>query len=443
MTDVRHRLGTAALLPVALGTLAAGGMVAATAQAQTPPSVPLGQIAPFSGAGAEFGEYYQDAAQLAVDQINAATTEVMGGPVISELIAEDTATLPNPGVEAARKLVEANGVPAIVGGWSSGVAVAVATSVTIPSEVLQVANGATSPLLSALPEDQEADMLFRTTASDLVQGVVAAQLARGEIFEDYSVDTASTIYVNNPYGQGLSNAFAAAFERRGGEVLTEVPHPEETQPTYTSQLNQAMQGDPEMLFASSYPAHTATFLREARDIFDIDTVQFVDGNRSEQVIESLGAEYLEGLYGTNPAADPEAEGYRLFAEAYRSETGRQNIPPFTDPAYDAAMSIGLAIVKAIADGHDSPDQITGTVLRDRLREVANAPGQKIVAGDMDSIVAGVKAIMNGEDVDYIGAAGPVEFDENGDVITPMAVWKFTGGTTETIRVIAAEDIPAE
>ncbi|PWG64591.1 ABC transporter substrate-binding protein [Spiribacter halobius] len=442
MTDVRHRLGTAALLPVALGTLAAGGLVAATAQAQTPPSVPLGQIAPFSGSGAEFGEYYEDAAQLAVDQVNAATSEVMGGPVISELIAEDTNTLPNPGVEAARKLVEADGVPAIVGGWSSGVAVAVATSVTIPSEVLQVANGATSPLLSALPEDQEADMLFRTTASDLLQGVVAAQLARGEIFEDYSVDSAATIYVNNPYGQGLSNAFAAAFERRGGTIHGEVPHPEETQPTYTSQLDEALGDDPDMLFASSYPAHTATFLREARDIFDIDTIQFVDGNRSQQVIESMGADYLEGFYGTAPAANPDSAGYSSFAAAYREATGRENIPPFTDSAYDAAMAISLAVVKAIADGHDA-EEITGTVLRDRLREVSNPPGQQILASDMDSLRAGIEAIMNGEDVDYSGAAGPVDFDENGDVITPMSVWQFTDGGIETVRIIEAENIPRE
>lgn len=443
MTDVRHRLGTATLLPVALGTLAAGGLVAATAQAQTPPSVPLGQIAPFSGSGAEFGEYYEDAAQLAVDQVNSVTSEVMGGPVISELIAEDTNTLPNPGVEAARKLVEADEVPAIVGGWSSGVAVAVATSVTIPSEVLQVANGATSPLLSALPEDQEADMLFRTTASDLLQGVVAAQLARGEIFEDYSVDSAATIYVNNPYGQGLSNAFAAAFERRGGTIQDEVPHPEETQPTYTSQLEDALADEPDMLFASSYPAHTATFLREARDIFDIDTIQFVDGNRSEQVIESMGADYLEGFYGTAPAADPDSEGYSMFAEAYREATDRENIPPFTDSAYDAAMAISLAVVKAIADGHEDADEITGTVLRDRLREVSNPPGQQIMAGDMDSLRAGIEAIINGEDVDYSGAAGPVDFDENGDVITPMSVWQFTDGETETVRIISPEDIPTE
>jgi len=442
MTDVRHRLGTAALLPVTLGALAAGGMMAATAQAQTPPSVPLGQIAPFSGSGAEFGEYYEDAAQLAVDQVNAATEEILGGPVISELIAEDTNTLPNPGVEAARKLVEADGVPAIVGGWSSGVAVAVSTSVTIPSEVLQVANGATSPLLSALPEDQEADMLFRTTASDLLQGVVAAQLARGEIFDDYSVDSASTIYVNNPYGQGLSNAFAAAFERRGGTIHAEVPHPEETQPTYTSQLDEALSDEPDMLFASSYPAHTATFLREARDIFDIDTIQFVDGNRSEQVIESMGADYLEGFYGTAPAADPDSAGYSMFAEAYGEATGRENIPPFTDSAYDAAMAISLAVVKAVADGHDA-DEITGTVLRDRLREVSNPPGRKIMASDMDSLLAGVQAIMDGEDVDYSGAAGPVDFDENGDVITPMSVWQFTGGNAETVRIISPEDIPRE
>ncbi|MDZ7810587.1 MAG: ABC transporter substrate-binding protein [Arhodomonas sp.] len=290
-----------------LSALALGAALATTSVGaqDAPPAIKLGQLAPFTGAGAEFGEFYRDGAALGVEHINAAAEEVLGGPVISEHLAEDTNTLPTPAIEAARQLVEVEGVPAIVGGWSSGVTVAVATSVTIPSQVLQISNGSTSPLISILPEDKDADMLFRTTASDALQGIVAAQLARGEIFDDYKVDTASTIFINNPYGQGLSNAFARAFQARGGTINAQVPHPEEPQPTYTSQLAQAYQGDPEMLFAASYPGHSSTFLQEARISSTSTTWQFVDGNRSSEVISAVGAEDLEGLIGTAPGQDRE------------------------------------------------------------------------------------------------------------------------------------------
>ncbi|MCS4505504.1 hypothetical protein KBTX_02084 [wastewater metagenome] len=428
-----------------LGAVAlATALIAGTASAQdAPPAIKVGQLAPFTGAGAEFGEFYRDGAALGVEHINAATKEVMGGPVIAEHLSEDTNTLPTPAIEAARKLVEVEGVPAIIGGWSSGVTVAVATSVTIPAEVLQISNGSTSPLITVLPEDRDADMLFRTTASDALQGVVAAQLARGEIFDDYSFDSASTIFVNNPYGQGLSNAFARAFQKRGGTINAQVPHPEEPQPTYTSQLAQAFQGDPELLFAASYPGHSATFLQEARDIFDSTSWQFVDGNRSEEVINAVGAEDLEGLYGTAPGQDPSIPGFKNFADAFKAKFDRDRIPPFTESAYDAAMVIGLATVKAVADGFDSADKITGTVLRDRIRGVANPPGKEIIAGDPESIAAGVKAIMNGEDVAYSGAAGPADFDDNGDVITPIAIWQYTDGGIETVQIQSPNDIPAE
>ncbi|MDN3520982.1 ABC transporter substrate-binding protein [Halomonas ramblicola] len=438
----RHSTATSAtgIRTVGVLTLTLGVATAALAQ---PPSIPLGQIAPFTGAGAEFGEYYRDGAALGIQHINAATESALGGAIIGDHIAEDSATLPSPAIEAARGLVEVHGVPAIIGGWSSGVTVAVSTSVTIPSEVLQVSNGSTSPLISVLPEDRDADLLFRTTASDALQGVVAAQLVAGEILDDYQFDSASTIFINNPYGQGLSNAFARSFQLRGGVVHAQVPHPEEVQPTYTSQLASALQDEPDLLFAASYPAHSATFLAEARDLFDPVAWQFVDGNRSDEVIEALGADTVEGMIGTAPGQDPSIPGFQNFSEQFMAEFGHDRIPPFTESAYDAAIVIGLAAVKAYADGFETAEEITGPVLRDRLREVANGPGTTITAGDADSLVAGIEAIMAGEDVQYSGAAGPVDFDDNGDVLTPIAIWEFRDGGSETLVIRSPDEIPEE
>lgn len=147
--------------------------------------------------------------------------------------------------------------------------------------------------------------------------------------------------------------------------------------------------------------------------------------------------------GTAPGQDPEIPGFRNFAEQFESEFGHDRVPPFTESAYDAAIAIGLATVKAYAEGHESADDITGTVLRDRLRDVANPPGTTVTAGDLDSIKAGMEAIMNGEDVQYSGAAGPVNFDENGDVLTPIAIWEFRDGGTETVEIRSPEQIPEE
>ncbi|TPW32809.1 ABC transporter substrate-binding protein [Pararhizobium mangrovi] len=410
--------------------------------ADGPPAITIGQLVPFTGSGAEYGEYYRDAAKMAVDQINEAAKKAFGGPIIASLMTEDSATLPTPAISAARKMVEANGVPALIAAWSSGVTVAVATSVTIPAGVLQVANGATSPLISVLPEDADTDLLYRTSPSDALQGVVAAELAAGKIISDYKYSKVSTIYINNPYGQGLSNAFADAFEKRGGKVLQQVAHPEEVQPTYKSQIQTALDGDPELVVAVTYPAHTAAILKEARDIFNFTNFQFTDANRSEEVMKAVGGDVLNGKMGTVPTADPESKSYKSFADAYKKAFSHDRIPPFTETTYDAAIVIGLAMAKAVADGKKQASDITGKVLAQNMRPVANDPGEKIVAGSQDAITKGIQAIADGKDVDYVGAGGSVNFDENGDVKTPVGIWKFTKDGTETVKVVPASEIPS-
>ena len=56
-----------------------------------------------------------------------------------------------------------------------------------------------------------------------------------------------------------------------------------------------------------------------------------------------------------------------------------------------------------------------------LREVASAPGEKILPGEW---AKAKKLIDAGQDVDYEGASGDAEFDKNGDVpgvVVEMAV----------------------
>jgi branched-chain amino acid transport system substrate-binding protein len=190
----------------------------------------------------------------------------------------------------------------------------------------------------------------------------------------------------------------------------------------------------------SYPLHTAAFLKEARDVFGMTNWQFVDGNKSTRVLEVVGAESLDGKIGTAPGQNPAIPGFENFAEAFRSRFGHQRIPPFTAAAYDAAIIVGFAVAKAIVDGES---KLTGRVVRDRLRQVANPPGAVIVGGNTESVRAGLQQIKEGQAVDYSGATGSTDFDSRGDVITPIEVWRFAGGAIETVQFRSANDIPVE
>lgn len=412
-----------------LGATLALALATAVVFAQ-PTVVPIGALFDYTGPLAEFGPAHRDAAELAATQINAAATAVFGGPII-RLIHEDAATSAAVGVDRARKLVDVDGVPAIVGALASGVTVNVAEAVTVPAGVVQISQSSTSPLLTFVEDD---DFLFRTIASDALQGVVAAQLARGEIFPDYAFTRAATIYVNNPYGQGLSNAFARAFEARGGTVTAQLAHPDEPQPTYAALLEQALAGDPEVVISISYPGQATVYLAEARDLFGFTNFQYVDGTKSELIIEAMGAAGVEGRYGTAPGADPEWEGFQRFVAAFEASFGQRPPLPFMDSVYDAVAVLGLAVAQALVDGVD----VTGTVLRDNLRAVANTPGETVGVNDFENAF---RLLQAGTVIAYTGAAGDVEFDEAGDVITAVEIWRYAGGTIESLMIRTASMIP--
>jgi len=417
----------ARLRAVALGALL--GAVGAVGVAQ-PTVVPIGALLDFTGPLGEFGAAHRDAAELAQTHINAAATEVFGGPII-QLVFEDAATSAALGIDRARKLVDVDGVPAIVGALASGVTVAVAEAVTAPAGVLQISQSSTSPLLSILEDD---DFLFRTIGSDAAQGVVAAQLARGEIFPEYVFDRAATIYLNNPYGQGLNDAFVRAFEGRGGTVTAQVPHPDEPQPTYAGLLEQVFAGDPEVVMVMSYPAQATVFLTEARDLFGFTNFQYVDGSKSEDIIEAMGADAVEGRLGTAPGADPSWGGFQAFVDAFEDVYGQRPPLPFMDSIYDAVAVIGLTVAKALVDGVE----VSGAVLRDNLRLVANPPGEVVGVNDFENAF---RLLQGGASIAYTGAASDVVFDEVGDVITPVEIWRYAGGTIESLMILTADEIP--
>ena len=140
---------------------------------------------------------------------------------------------------------------------SSCVTLAVAESVTIPNGVILISPASTSPALTDLDDD---DLVFRTPISDAAQGVVLAQVVSG----DLGLTSVCTLFVNNAYGQGLSGVFADTFADLGGTVTAAVPHDDAEAISYTAELSECADDDPEALIAIRYPMGQATGeLREA------------------------------------------------------------------------------------------------------------------------------------------------------------------------------------
>jgi ABC-type branched-subunit amino acid transport system substrate-binding protein len=407
-------------LGAAAGALSIESCLVRVALAQD--AVKIGTLIPLTGPLAEFGPNFRKAADLAA-------THLKDAGLTLQLIHADDETSAIPAVAAARKLVDVDRVAAIIGAAASGVTIPVAESVTIPSKVLQLTNASTSPLVTVLPADQGQDFLFRTCPSDALQGVVLGKLAT-----ELKYKKGAAIYVNNPYGQGLAEQFKKSFEKRGGKVVAMVPHDEAPAPTYVAELRKAVRDKPDVLAAISYPGHASIYLREAIEGNYIKKFLFCDGTKSLEVVKAIGEKNDEGMMGTAPGSVL-TSGYNVFIAEYGKVYGEVPPLPYMTNMYDAVALVGLAVKAAQVEG---VKEMSGVAIRDRLRKVANPPGETVGPGPTD-LKKALQFLEDKKKINYEGAAGSCDFDENGDVITPIEVWKFAAGKIVTVRL--EYDIP--
>ena len=380
-------------------------MMEPTAMMLTDPLI-IGHLNAFTGSLSYFGETHLNAVNLAAKHINDAGG-IHGAQI--EIIERDTGVNPVQGVDAARALVSVERAVAIVGSLASGVTLAVAEAVTIPQGVLQVTGASTSPAITVLEDN---DFLFRTAVSDAAQGVVLARVA-----QEQGYSTVGIMYINNAYGDGLTAQFEETFNSLGGTVTAKVAH-EESQPTFTSELEKATEGDPDVLIAISYPGQAEIYLRESLEGGYADKFLFVDATKSPEMMEVVGWAALDGTLGTAQGA-PDSPALQVFQSAYAETYGEEVQHPFTSETYDATVLIALAAAKA-GTTTDS------TAIRDALRSVANPPGQ-VVGPGVAGIIEALELIAAGEDINYEGAAGTVDFDDNGDVVGYIEVWQVKDG----------------
>lgn len=366
----------------------------------------IGTLLDETGDLGAYGPPIQNGVDLAVGLINDAGG-ISGTDVT--VIHADSGTSPNIATEAAGKLIEIDKVNGIVGSLSSGVTMAVAEAKTIPAGTVLISPASTSPAISVLEDN---DTVFRTTVSDAAQGAVLARLA---IEKGYS--HCSTLYVNNPYGSGLSEIFNTTFESLGGHCEAQVPH-EQEQPSYKSEIDKAITDhEPDVVVAMSYPKSAAVYLRELIEGGYSGDFMFVDGTKNQEMFDELGAAQFEGMHGTAPGAT-DSDAKSTFSSLYEAKYGELPSNPFIGEGFDGAILLSLAMAKAAADGHGY------TIDGNSLRFVANAPGEQVGPGDMKKAL---DLLADGKDIDYVGVAGDQEIDANGDVSNTIEIWSIEGG----------------
>ena len=246
-----------------------------------------------------------------------------------------------------------------------------------------------------------------------------------DLVKESGLDRVAVMFRNDDYGKGLSGSFEARYLAIGG-IITNMVSFEEKQASYRGELSQAAGGDPQALVQIAFPGEGVPMLKQALEEGFFSRFVFTDGMKSTDLIDAIGAEFLNGSIGTAPEARESASS-RLFKAAYEAEHGEVPPLPFIDTFYDSAFILALAIEKA-----GSTD---GTAVRDAMRAVSNPPGEPILPGEWEKAR---RLIAAGTDIDYAGAAGSQNFDAAGDVPGSFGIWTIEGGEIKTLRIIDSE-----
>lgn len=333
------------------------------------------------------------AARLARDHINA-DGGLLGGRPMRLPVGDTRCTDTTQAANAADMLVHTEDVVAIVGALCSGATLSAARNTTIPDGVVMVSPASTAPEITDIDDD---DLVFRLSPSDAYAGQVMARLMIRK-----GVRTVAIAHVDADYGAGFADAFQAAFEAVGGRVTLRRAH-RPGQASYADDLEAlAATGAPTLLIAADAETSGLVLLQEAVRSGRFKRFAGSSGMVSDRLFSLQGMASLKTMVLIR-SVDPQSPGRQAFA-SLAAAAGIDPDAPFAAEAYDAAFLLALAI-----ESHGKTDR-TGLVKA--LRAVASPPGTPVLPGEWEKARALIAA---GEPVNYVGAAGPHDFDANGDV----------------------------
>lgn len=349
---------------------------AETPEAETPAAegdtIRIGVFEPITGANAGGGALEVEGIKLA----NKLYPEVLGKKV--ELVIVDNKSDKVEAANAAALLVEKEKVAAIIGSWGSSLSMA-AGDIVRNAKVPTVGASCTNPLVTL-----NNDFYFRVCFIDPFQGTVMANYA----FNKLGAKKAAIIQeVSNDYSVGLAKFFVDSFKALTGDEnsIVATSNYNTGDQDFTAQLTNVSAAKPDVIFAPGNFTESALLIKQARQLGI--TVPIIGGDTWEtpEFID-IGQADVEGtVFSTFFATEKPitAESEKFLAE-YRKEYNKEPAA-VTALGYDAYILILDAIKRA---GSADPIKI-----RDELAKTK----------------------------DFMGAAGVITLDENGDAVKDAVI----------------------
>lgn len=292
----------------------------------------IGSMGPITGDNAVYGMAVQNAAQLAVDEINAA-----GGVngYMLEFNFQDDESDPEKAVNAYNALKDW-GAQMIAGAVTSGACIAV-TDKTKEDNMFQL-----TPSGSAV-ECAQYDNCFRICFSDPDQGAASAQYIGGHGL----AEKVAIIYDSSSvYSSGIYESFMKEAANQSFEVVAEQSFTADSKTDFSVQLQKAKDAGADLVFLPIYFTESSLILTQADAMGYAPTFFSCDGMDGILSVQNFDTSLAEGVMLLTPfAADAEDELTQKFVAAYEEKFG--GVPnQFAADAYDAIYAIKAGIEKS-------------------------------------------------------------------------------------------------
>ncbi|THC45786.1 branched-chain amino acid ABC transporter substrate-binding protein [Massilia sp. Mn16-1_5] len=374
---------TTKLIPLAVAML-----FAANASAQQ--VVKIGHVGPVSGPNSHLGKDNENAARMAIDELNAKGFVVNGQKVTLQLVAEDDASDPKQGTAVAQKLVDAK-VKGVIGHLNSGTSVP-ASKIYNDAGIPQISPATTATQYTK----QRFPGAFRVVANDAKLGGTLGK---------YAVDTlkAKNIAViddRTTYGQGVATEFLKGAKGPGVKIVGK-EFTSATATDYTAILTSIRAKKPDLVFFGGMDSVGGPMLKQMKAL-GIDA-RFMGGDGI--CTESLG----------RLAGDAVGEGKVICAEA-GGVTGDEE--------------------KAMADFRARFKQKTGVDVQLYAPYVYDAVMVMAAAMQKANSVEPAKYLPELKKINYKGVTGQIAFDQSGDINNgALTLYTFKGGKRSKMEVI--------
>lgn len=369
-----------------------GGGTQESTGGSTGPREPLGDITiaymlPESGSLSAIIDALVKPLEMGIEEINGV------GDTTVRLVGADDGTDPNVAVQALDQVLAEN-PSAIIGPAATPVMLAVIDRI-VDEGVIECNGSNTGAIFTTYPDE---GLYFRTTPSDILQGAALADLIAGDGFTDIAV-----IYRNDDYGVGFADSVKAALEDSGATIVADVAYaPDAT--TFDGEAQEVAAANPEAIALISYQEGAGVIQALIGQDAGPDTVPlyvadgFKDGVTADDV-DPRNPAVLDGIRGTAPSAAPES-GEATFPDRFATFAGADTPTIFSAHKYDCLMTVVLAAEQA---GSTDP------------AEIAKNMASVTSGGEKCSTYADCHALLlEGADIDYDGASGPLEFTDAGE-----------------------------